>query len=74
MEHFSEKTFSNIEKSPQSWNILIFAIFVAYYNMWPGDTNQLSQLGRYQWQFDNVVILEFRAPFQSYNLQKIQII
>jgi len=34
-DHFSEKIFRNIEKSARSLNILIFAIFFAYYKVAP---------------------------------------
>ena len=36
--HFSGKTFSNIDQKSKSSNILIFAAFVDYYN-----TNQLTK-------------------------------
>jgi len=40
-DHLSDKTFSNIEH-PQTSNILISGIFVAYYNKWHQSINWTS--------------------------------
>ena len=42
-DHFPKKTFSNIEKSGQSSNILVFAVFVTYYGI-RGGTNLLREV------------------------------
>jgi len=58
---FYDKTFSNIEKSPQNSNILILPFFVTYYNRWHQSIKRTSIEMVIKISLEKALIIKFRG-------------